>query len=340
MLNQSAAERSRGELSVEGAPELTVFIPVHNEAGNVARLMERLYAVLQTLYAGDAGRFEVVVVDDGSTDTSVVELKAELGRRPSLRVIELRRNYGQTAAMMAGIDAARGRVLVSLDADLQNFPEDIPLLLRELERGYDVVSGWRQDRQDAKLRRNFLSNVANGIISRVSGVRLNDYGCTLKAYRAEIIKDVRLFGEMHRFIPIYARWQGARITEVPVRHAARSVGQSKYGMERIFKVLCDMLTIKFLDRYLTKPIYVFGGFGFGFATLSVLVLALSLYLKFGHGISMILTPLPLLSGILLLAGVLSVLLGLVAEIIVRIYFETRGGAAYAVRHVWNSEARS
>jgi hypothetical protein len=191
------------------------------------------------------------------------------------------------------------------------------------------VSGWRQNRQDARLRRNLLSSVANAIISRVSGVHLNDYGCTLKAYRAEVLKDVRLFGEMHRFIPIYARWQGARIAEIPVRHAARTAGRSKYGMERVFKVVCDMITIKFLERYLAKPIYVFGVFGFGFATLS-----------FWHGISMIQTPLPLLSGILLLAGVMSLLLGLVAEIVVRIYFETRGGNAYAVRQVWHSEARS
>jgi dolichol-phosphate mannosyltransferase len=251
----------------------------------------------------------------------------------------LRRNFGQTAAMMAGIEAARGRVLVSLDADLQNYPEDIPALLAKLDEGFDVVSGWRRDRKDAKVRRNFLSRVANGIISWFSGVRLNDYGCTLKAYRCEVIKEVRLFGEMHRFIPIYAHWMGARITELPVRHAARSVGQSKYGMERIFKVVCDLITIKFLDRFLTKPIYVFGTFALGGAALSVLVLALSLYLKFALGISMIQTPLPLLSGILLLAAVMSVLLGLVAESIVRIYFETRGGMAHSVRKIWRSEAR-
>lgn len=335
----SKAIGASGE-SRPAVPELTVFIPVHNEAGNIAPLMSRLYAVLERAFPERPDRFEVVVVDDGSTDESMAQLRAELPQRPSLRVIELRRNYGQTAAMMAGIDAARGRVLVSLDADLQNYPEDIPFLLQKLGEGYDVVSGWRQDRQDAKVQRNFLSSVANAIISKVSGVHLNDYGCTLKAYQAEVIKEVRLFGEMHRFIPIYAHWQGARITEIPVRHAARKVGRSKYGMERVFKVVCDMITIKFLDRYLAKPIYVFGAFGFGFALLSVLVLALSLYLKFGHGISMIQTPLPLLSGIFLLAGVMSLLLGLVAEIVVRIYFETRGGNAYAVRRMWDSEARS
>jgi dolichol-phosphate mannosyltransferase len=239
--------------------------------------------------------------------------------------------------MMAGIDAAQGNVLVSLDADLQNYPEDIPVLLAKLDEGFDVVSGWRRERKDAKIRRNFLSSVANGIISYFSRVRLNDYGCTLKAYRREVIKNVRLYGEMHRFIPIYAHWMGARIAEIPVRHAARSAGVSKYGAERIFKVVLDLITIRFFDRYLTKPIYVFGMFALAALAFSVLVLGISLFLRFRLGISMIQTPLPLLSGICLLTAVMSVLLGLVAEIIVRIYFETRGGAAYAVRKVWRSE---
>lgn len=321
------------------ALDLSIFIPLHNEAGNIKPLFERLYPVLMQLYGGRTDRFEVIVVNDGSTDQSMAELKAELTSRPGLVLVDLRRNFGQTAAMMAGIDAARGRVLVSLDADLQNYPEDIPALLEKLKEGYDVVSGWRRDRKDAKIKRTFLSRVANGIISWLSGVRLNDYGCTLKAYRREVIKEVRLYGEMHRFIPIYAHWMGARIAEIPVRHAVRSAGQSKYGMERIFKVVCDLMTIKFFDRYLTKPIYVFGTFAVAAASLSILVLALSLYLKYAKGISMIQTPLPLLSGICLLAAVMSVLLGLVAEIIVRIYFETRGGTAHSVRKIWYSEVR-
>jgi glycosyltransferase involved in cell wall biosynthesis len=319
--------------------DLSVFIPVHNEAGNIGRLMERLYAVLLQHYGNQANRFEVIAVNDGSTDGSLAELKAELLRRPGLVIVDLRRNFGQTAAMMAGIDAAQGRVLVSLDADLQNYPEDIPALLAKLDEGFDVVSGWRRDRKDAKVRRNFLSSVANGIISWFSGVKLNDYGCTLKAYRRDVIKEVRLYGEMHRFIPIYAHWMGARITEIPVRHAARSAGASKYGMERIFKVVCDLITIRFLDRFLAKPIYVFGACAFGFGALSVLTLAISLYLKFAKGTSMIQTPLPTLSGVFLLAGVMSLLLGLMAEIVVRIYFETRGGNAYTVRKVWRAEAQ-
>ncbi|MBX3736355.1 MAG: glycosyltransferase family 2 protein [Candidatus Didemnitutus sp.] len=319
-----------------GQPEVSVFVPVHNEEANIEPLLDRLYPVLDGMFPNRPDSYEVVVVNDGSRDGSLARLRAEVPRRRNLVVVDLRRNYGQTAAMKAGIDIARGRVLVSLDADLQNFPEDIPALLAKLDEGFDVVSGWRKDRKDAKVRRNFLSAVANGIISRVSGVRLNDYGCTLKAYRSEVIKEVRLFGEMHRFIPIYAHWMGARIAELPVRHAARSAGQSKYGMERIFKVMCDMVTIKFLDRYLAKPIYVFGAFTAGFGVLAVAVFALSLYLKFARGVSMILTPLPTLAGVLLLAAVMSLLLGLVAEIVVRIYFETRGGNAYSVRNVWRA----
>ena len=332
-----AARVSIGEAALL---DLSVFIPVHKEVGNIERLMDRLYAVLLQHYAGRPGRFEVIVVNDGSTDGSMAELKAELTRRPGLVIVDLRRNFGQTAAMMAGIDAAQGRVLVSLDADLQNFPEDIPALLAKLDEGFDVVSGWRRDRKDAKVRRNFLSSVANEIISRISGVKLNDYGCTLKAYRREVIKEVRLYGEMHRFIPIYAHWMGARITEIPVRHAARSAGVSKYGVERIFKVVLDLITIKFFDRYLAKPIYVFGLFAVGAFAASLLVLGISLYLKFRFGTSMIQTPLPLLSGIFLLVGMMCILLGLVAEIIVRIYFETRGGSAYTIRATLRSEART
>ncbi len=200
-----------------GAPYLSVIIPLYNEEENVAALMSRLFPVLDSLLSP----YEVIIVDDGSTDGSFRALEQEAATRPHLKVIRFRRNYGQTAAMMAGIDHAQGEVLVSLDADLQNDPDDIPLLLAKLDEGYDVVSGWRKNRQDARFRRTFISRVANRLISSISGVRLNDYGCTLKAYRREVIKDVKLYGEMHRFIPIYARWLGARVTEIPVRHHPR-----------------------------------------------------------------------------------------------------------------------
>jgi dolichol-phosphate mannosyltransferase len=288
------------------------------------------------MYPLDSSDYEVIAVDDGSVDASLAELQAELRARPNLVVVELRRNFGQTAAIMAGIDASRGRVLVGLDADLQNQPEDIPLLLAKIREGYDVVSGWRRERKDARLRRNLTSRVANRLISRISGVALHDYGCTLKAYRREVLDGVRLYGEMHRFIPIYAHWMGARIVEVPVRHAARNAGKSKYGMNRVFKVILDLMTVKFFDRYITKPIYVFGSFAAIAFAVSVLVIGTSLFLKYFRGTSMIQTPLPLLAGIFLVSGMMSLLLGLLAEIVVRIYFESGGRESYAVRAVRRS----
>jgi len=236
---------------------------------------------------------------------------------------------------MAGIDHAAGDIIVSIDADLQNDPDDIPVLLAKLAEGYDVVSGWRKSRKDAKFRRTFLSRVANRLISRLSGVRLNDYGCTLKAYRADVVKGIRLYGEMHRFIPIYASWMGARVVEVPVAHNPRRFGQSKYGLERIMKVLLDLLVVKFLDRHFVKPIYVFGGFGLFSLMLSSLSTAMLLYLKFVKGLSMILTPLPLLAAMTFLVGFMSILMGFLAEMLVRTYFESQGRAAYLVRERFN-----
>jgi glycosyltransferase involved in cell wall biosynthesis len=239
--------------------------------------------------------------------------------------------------LMAGIDYASGKVIVSIDADLQNDPEDIPALLQKIKEGYDVASGWRVDRKDAVVTRNFVSRIANGLISRISGVRLNDYGCTLKAYRADVIRGIRLYGEMHRFIPIYANWMGATVVEVPVRHNPRRAGKSKYGLERIFKVVLDLMVVKFLDRHFVKPIYIFGGFGLFSILISCLSFLYMLYLKFGKGYSMILTPLPLLTAMTFLIGVSSILMGLVAEMLVRTYFESQGRSAYLVREFINFE---
>jgi dolichol-phosphate mannosyltransferase len=254
---------------------------------------------------------------------------------PELRVIDFRRNYGQTAAIMAGIDYAAGEFILTIDADLQNDPADIPILLTKLDEGYDVVSGWRKDRKDDAIRRNFVSRIANVIISWISGVQLKDYGCTLKVYRRDVLTDVRLYGEMHRFIPIYASWMGARTTEVPVRHHARRFGSSKYGLNRIAKVLLDLMVIKFLDRNFVKPIYVFGGFGLVTLLCSFVFGTIMLYLKIFEGISMILTPLPLLTALTFLVGFMSVLMGLLAEMLVRTYFESQGRAAYHVRELIN-----
>jgi glycosyltransferase involved in cell wall biosynthesis len=236
---------------------------------------------------------------------------------------------------MCGIDHSVGSIIIPIDADLQNDPADIPRLLEKLNEGYDVVSGWRQNRKDARFRRTLISNAANYVISKISGVKLRDYGCSLKAYRREVLDGVRLYGEMHRFVPIYASWMGARITEVAVNHSPRLHGQSNYGLERILKVILDILVIKFMDRHLVKPIYVFGGLGFAAISLSFLCLLWAFCLKYIEGISLIQTPLPLLSAMAFLAGVMAILLGIVTEILVRTYFESQGKRAYLVKATRN-----
>ena len=308
-------------------PYVSLIIPIYNEQANIAPLMERVFEVV----SGLGFSFEVLAIDDGSQDGSFKLLEIETAHRPELKVIRFRRNYGQTAAMMAGIDHAAGDILISLDADLQNDPADIPKLLARLEEGYDVVSGWRVERQDARFRRRMISRIANRLISRISGVRLNDYGCTLKAYRRDVIKDVKLYGEMHRFIPIYASWMGARVTEIPVQHHPRTRGMSKYGLERVVKVVLDMIVVKFLDRHFVKPIYVFGGVGLASIAFSFATIAGAIWLRFGEGISLIQTPLPLLSALFFLLGTTSILMGLLAEMTVRTYFESQHRPAYTVR---------
>ena len=303
----------------------------HACAGNYLISKVLIFDGVKVGLEGQSYTYEVILVDDGSTDKSALVLQREAGQRPQLRVIELGRNYGQTAALMAGFDHATGDIIVTIDAYLQNDPADIPVLIAKMAEGYDVVSGWRRDRQDAKIRRTAVSRIANSLISKISGLKLKDYGCTLKAYRREIMEGVRLYGEMHRFIPIYARWMGARVVEVPVRHHSRRYGTSKYGLERVVKVVLDLIVVKFLDRYLVKPIYVFGGFGLVVLFLSFGTIAIALGLRLFEGISLIQTPLPLLSAMLFLIGCTSVLLGLLAEILMRTYFESQGRRPYRVR---------
>jgi glycosyltransferase involved in cell wall biosynthesis len=315
---------------------LSVVVPVFNEAESLPRLMETLTSVLGTL----PYPYEIILVNDGSTDNSLAVMRAFGATHAQVKVVDFRRNYGQTAALMAGIDHATNDVVVMIDADLQNDPTDIPRLLAKLDEGYDVVSGWRKDRKDAQIRRNWISRVANRLISRVSGVKLNDYGCTLKAYRRSVVSDIRLYGEMHRFIPIYAQWQGARITELSVTHHAREFGTSKYGLERIFKVVLDLLVVVFLRRFLAKPIYLFGGFGIASIILSVVTIILAIGLRLFLHISLIQTPLPLLSALLFLVGVMSILLGLIAEMMVRTYYESQGARAYLVRELINFSGKS
>jgi dolichol-phosphate mannosyltransferase len=314
-----------------GSPvAVSVVTPIYNETGNIERLFDRLFASLEALSV----RSEVIAVDDGSSDASLDELEAARRKHPALRVIELRRNFGQTAAMMAGIDHARGDVVITIDADLQNDPDDIPMLLDTLHAGgFDVVSGWRKDRKDAAIKRNLTSKCANWLVSRISGVKLHDYGCTLKAYRTEVLRHVRLYGEMHRFIPVYAAWMGAKVTEVPVRHHPRTVGKSKYGLERIVKVFLDMLVVKFLYSYMTKPIYIFGGAALAMAGMSAGCFVSMVALRLFWAVSFIQTPLPLMTSMLAMTAVMCLLMGVLAEIMIRTYYESQDRKPYIVRRL-------
>jgi glycosyltransferase involved in cell wall biosynthesis len=313
------------------SPWISVTVPVYNEAKTLISLHDQLLPVLQGLER----EWEIILVNDGSTDDSAQILDDLANKDTRLKVIHFRRNAGQTAAMMAGLDYARGEIIVPMDADLQNDPIDIPRLLEKLGEGYDVCSGWRKDRQDHSLRRNLPSRVANWIISRVSGVHLHDYGCSLKAYRREVIKGVRLYGEMHRFIPIYASWLGARVTEIPVQHHPRLAGTSNYGLERIFKVVLDLIVVKFLDRYEQKPMHIFGGVGLINFLVSFLAGLMALWLKFWHGTSFILTPLPLLVVFSAITGVMCILMGLLAELTTRTMHESRARPTYVVGSLRN-----
>ncbi|HLC29995.1 MAG TPA: glycosyltransferase family 2 protein [Dehalococcoidia bacterium] len=311
------------------------MLPVFNEAGNLTPLYHALVPVMDGL----GGGYEIVFVDDGSRDSSFQELTALAKGDPRVKVVQLRRNFGQTPAIAAGIDHARGEVLIFLDADLQNDPADIPRLVTTLEEGYDVVSGWRQDRKDAFLTRKLPSWAANWLISAITGVKLRDYGCSLKAYRHEVLAQVNLYGEMHRFIPAYAAWVGATITEIPVQHHPRVRGKSKYGLSRTLKVVLDLLTAKFLASYATKPIYVFGGVGLFLEFMAFISLFVALVQKLAIGVSLIQTPLTLLAAILGSTGFIAILQGLNAEVSIRTYHESQQKPTYTVRRVLNlSEA--
>lgn len=322
--------------SLPDRPQLSIFLPVFNEEESLERMHSHLLTALTKL-----GRtFEIIYVDDGSTDGSLALLTRFAKGDRRVRVIGFRRNYGQTAAMAAGIDAARGEVLIPMDADLQNDPADIERLLDRLEEGYDVVSGWRKDRQDAFLTRTLPSRLANGLISRIGGVPLHDYGCSLKAYRREVLADVHLYGEMHRFIPIYASWAGGRVTEIPVTHHPRVAGRSKYGLSRTIKVVFDLITIKFLASYMTKPLYVFGWAGLLAFLFSGLAGGLAFLMKFvdwPFHADFIQTPLPILSMVLLVLGIQLFLMGLIAEMLVRTYHESQNKPVYTVRTRINFE---
>lgn len=302
---------------------------MYNEEECLPRLHDELKPVMETI----GSSYEIIYVDDGSRDGSLGILRALAEREPQVKVIRFRRNFGQTAALAAGMDEARGEILVFLDADLQNPPSEIPKLLAQLDEGYDVVSGWRKNRQDAAIMRKLPSRMANGLISWVSGVHLHDYGCTLKAYRREVMENVRLYGEMHRFIPAYAAWAGATISEIPVEHRARAAGVSKYGINRTVKVLLDLITLKFLSSYSTKPIYLFGGLGALSMLAAFLVWALVAYQRVFEAVRVNRNPLFILGVVFVITAVLLVTQGLLAELIMRTYHESQGKPPYVIREI-------
>ena len=319
--------------------DLSVVIPCYNEEELVDRLVQELDGFV-TEFRRSGKSVEVIVVDDGSTDRTFSLLEEAASSRPYLRLVRFRRNFGQTAAMTAGFEMARGEVIVPMDADLQNDPADIPKLLAKLDEGYDVVSGWRKDRKDTFLTRKLPSAVANRLVSWAGGLRLHDYGCTLKAYRRDVLEPVRLYGEMHRFIPIYAKWAGARVTEIPVNHRPRTAGRSKYNLGRTFKVLMDLVTLKFLGDFSTKPLYMFGGLGTLFCLGGIAAGITTLVQKYTTGAWVHKNPLLLLAVFLFLVGMMMFSMGLLAELLVRVYHESQGKPTYLVRETRNFGERS
>jgi glycosyltransferase involved in cell wall biosynthesis len=314
-------------------PEVSVVVPVLNEQDNIGPLYEQITGALSGKY-----NYEVIFVDDGSDDDSFSVLSRLQNDGAKMRVIRFRKNFGQTAALSAGFDYARGKIIVAIDADLQNDPADIPQMIAKLNEGYDVVSGWRKKRHDKFLTRLIPSMIANRIISAITGVKLHDYGCTLKVYHREVLRQMNLYGEMHRFIPALASWSGARICEIPVNHRPRTSGSAKYGMARTLKVILDLITVKFLGSYSTKPIYIFGGLGLvnGFAAvLSGVVVLYQKFVSASHP-SMNRNPLLILTAILMITTVQFILMGLLAELLVRTYHESQNRPTYVVREILES----
>ena len=304
---------------------ISIVIPIYNEEANIDKLTKSILTALSDI------EYEVLFINDGSTDNSEKEIQEKIKSNSHIKLINLRRNYGQTAAMQAGFDHSKGEIIIPMDGDLQNDPKDIPMLIDKINEGYDVVSGWRKTRLDKKYTRIIPSKIANMLISKISGIHLHDYGCTLKAYRKEILDEIKLYGEMHRFIPIYASWEGAKVTEVAVHHHPRMAGETKYGLSRIPRVILDLLVIRFFDKSLDRPIHLFGQFGLLMFVIAFLLSILAIFLKVFINISFILTPLPLLVVFFAMSGLLCIFIGLVAEIQSRIYFEAIDRPVYLVR---------
>ncbi len=315
--------------NTETKPVLSIVVPIYNEVESLPKLIDRIAQSLAAYHLS----YEMILVDDGSQDGTTELLKELAEKRQDLKGVILRRNYGQTAAMAAGFNYALGQVIITMDGDLQNDPADIPRLLDKLNEGYDLVSGWRKDRQDNKLSRILPSKIANKIIGNVTGVELHDYGCSLKAYRAEIVADMNLYGELHRFLPALAFIEGAKIAEIPVLHHARVYGQSKYGIGRTFRVLMDLLTVYFMKKFLTKPMHVFGFLGIVSLIIGIILGIYLTILKIGFGVIIGNRPLLVLSVLLTLTGIQLFSFGLLAELLVRTYHESQDRPIYRVRQV-------
>lgn len=311
--------------------KISFVIPVFNEEENLRPLLSEIAGVA----AKEGYDYEVICVDDGSKDRSLAVLREAAGKDQKVKIIAFRFNAGQTAAMSAGITNAKGDVVIPLDADLQNDPASVPALIKKIQEGFDVVSGWRKDRQDNFFVRTLPSRIANWLIGVITGLHLHDYGCSLKAYKRELLEGVRLYGEMHRFIPAYAYWHGAKVTEVVVNHRPRAAGATNYGISRTFRVLLDLVVLKFLSKYMNRPMHFFGGVGFISLFLGVIVGLIAIYLKIAGLRDFVATPLPVFSALLIIVGVQLVLMGVIAEILMRIYYESQNKTPYIVKETFN-----
>jgi glycosyltransferase involved in cell wall biosynthesis len=320
-------------MDIQG-PEISVVVPLLNEQDNIGPLYEQVTQTLTDVYD-----YEIIFIDDGSGDNSF-DILAKLQKTDAaIRVICFRKNFGQTAALSAGFAHARGKVIVAIDADLQNDPADIPEMIAKLDEGFDVVSGWRKKRHDNAVTRLLPSKIANWLISRITGVKLHDYGCTLKVYRREVLEEIKLYGEMHRFIPALASWSGARIAEMPVNHRPRTTGKTKYGLGRTLKVILDLITVKFLGSFSTKPIYIFGGLGLASAIGAIASGWVVLYQKIAHNFAMNRNPLLVLSALLITTTIQFILMGLLAELLVRTYHESQNRPTYVIKEILESSAK-
>lgn len=309
---------------------ISVILPIYNEAKGIPLLFEQLHNSLQA-YA-----YEIIAVNDGSKDESWAELLKVAAMHSNVKLVNFKRNFGQTAAINAGIQESSGDIIILIDSDLENDPKDIPKLLLKMDEGYDVVSGWRQQRwKNEFITRKLPSLAANKLISTISGVPLHDYGCTLKAYKREVIKDVRLYGQMHRFIPVFCKWQGGKVTELPVNYQPRLYGKSNYGLFRIYKVVLDLILIKFLDKYMHRPIHFFGGAGILSFIITLLSVIIAVYFKVTGQKDFVETPLPIIAGMFFIVGIVMILLGILAEMLMRTYYESQNKFPFTIKEKIN-----